>query len=670
MWAAAVNPCPLIHHTTSPLLPSNPYLRTLIIFHRTHPAAHVERAAVYVPARKELHDMSGRGTAGMPAGVSALPPQRSRPASTFALLALLLLVQLATSLYQLPLVRLVERRLCRDFYDGSKDAHNGDDIDESLCKVDEVQQHLAWILGAMETAWIVGDFVMAIPLGFVAERFGQRAVLWLTLVPRLFMLAWAPIVGLEFGERLPIAAVIVGPLLSFLGGDCVFGSITYSLAAGSTHDYVARASLFGYMSSVSYITNLLGPGLASATMGTALWLPFVIGIILLLLAVPAISLLPGGGSQSLTAAKPNHAFSHTEERADEQQPFLPSSPLLKAARSQEGTGPSATSTVRSTWVRTKAHIYTLRATFLPEHSQLGNGQNLPLLMASFFLTSLASSDTKLLPQYMSKRYGWRFVDVGYLLSCKAVVNFVLLVFIVPRVLKHSRHEDNGQAGFERDEDYPHLVDHAQDSSRQPGSDLQAEANISSSRRETKTNVFHARVCLAVSLLGALLIASAGSITVLFPALGVYALGSALPVFTFSLLKSPFIVPAPGVQTSTDEADTATSSVAPSSAVLGAASITPQQRTGDLDGNGDASSDHQGSHFSDGNANTSNTETQLFAVVMMVKTLGSLLGAPLMATLWVRGISIGGGALGIPYLVSSACYGAAIGVFAFISVDAR
>lgn len=212
-------------------------------------------------------------------------PRRPRPASKAALLVLLLLIQLATSLYQLPLVRLIERRLCSDFYNN----HNGDDakslprsddssssstgggIDESLCKVDHVQQHLAWILGAMETAWIVGgahlpitplfqipythdcalqnysltvcipqDFIMAIPLGFIAEKYGQKAVLRLNLIPRLFMLAWAPLIGLGFGETLPISLVILGPCLSFLGGDCVFGSITYSLAAGAVDDYIAR----------------------------------------------------------------------------------------------------------------------------------------------------------------------------------------------------------------------------------------------------------------------------------------------------------------------------------------------------------------------------------------------------------------------------------------------
>jgi hypothetical protein len=68
-----------------------------------------------------------------------------------SVLALVLLVNLSMSLYQLPLNRVVERRLCREYY-----ADPIGEIAEELCKVDAVQKQLAWIQGAMETAWIVG----------------------------------------------------------------------------------------------------------------------------------------------------------------------------------------------------------------------------------------------------------------------------------------------------------------------------------------------------------------------------------------------------------------------------------------------------------------------------------------------------------------------------------
>lgn len=393
---------------------------------------------------------------------------------------------------------------------------------------------------------------MTIPLGFVAEKYGRRAILLLNLVPRVFMVSWAVTVG-NFEHALPTRAILLGPALSFLGGDCVFNSITYSLAASLTDDYVVRASYFGYMSSISYVVALLGPALASATMSWLLWLPFLLGICLLLCAMPTISMLPDHTSHS------SHSLSDDE---DAQSHPLLSSPLLKA----QDLGDQ--SSFRSVINRFKG-----LQDILANHPR-----NFTLMLVVFFLASLASSDTKLLVQYISKRYHWTFASAGYLISGKAVVNFILLTVIIPRLLR----------------------------SGTKASDLTTD----------KLNVRYAKICLAISVAGALAIASAATVWLLVPSLFIYALGSALPIFTLSLLKSPYICP-------------------------------PNDSRAD---------GHE------------EPETHIFSIVMLVKTLGSLLGAPLMATLWVHGIGLGGAALGLPYFVSGACYTTAIIVFSGINVD--
>jgi hypothetical protein len=178
-----------------------------------------------------------------------------------------------------------------------------------------------------------------------------------------------------------------------------------------------------------------------------------------------------------------------------------------------------------------------------------------------FLTSLASSDTKLLVQYISARYTWTFASAGYLLSVKAAVNFVLMTIAIPRLLARR-----------------------------------------AANRHDRAYLSYAKLCILVSALGALSIALADTASLLFPALLLYALGSALPVFTLSLLRSPAVL-------------------SPPSDTHGAAAA----------------------------------ETHVFSIVMLVKTLGSLVGAPLMAGVWMRGIAAGGTGLGLPYFVSAGCY---------------
>lgn len=85
--------------------------------------------------------------------------QNQMKSSIAALLTLLLLVNLAASLYQLPLNLVIERRLCVEFYrkhDPSLIPNDGSGINESLCKIDQVQQGLGWMQGTMDTIWVMG----------------------------------------------------------------------------------------------------------------------------------------------------------------------------------------------------------------------------------------------------------------------------------------------------------------------------------------------------------------------------------------------------------------------------------------------------------------------------------------------------------------------------------
>jgi hypothetical protein len=86
------------------------------------------------------------------------PGARSPRRAIRPLLLLVALVNLAWSLYQLPVSRVVESRLCREHYaahDPSALRPDGS-VPEELCKIDGVQQRLGRIQGIMETLWVAG----------------------------------------------------------------------------------------------------------------------------------------------------------------------------------------------------------------------------------------------------------------------------------------------------------------------------------------------------------------------------------------------------------------------------------------------------------------------------------------------------------------------------------
>lgn len=83
-----------------------------------------------------------------------LPPGKH---SIWPLVTLLVLVHLAHVLYTLPLNRVVELRLCEEYYERHNPSSIQPDgsIPERLCKIDDVQRQLAWLQGIMETTLVV-----------------------------------------------------------------------------------------------------------------------------------------------------------------------------------------------------------------------------------------------------------------------------------------------------------------------------------------------------------------------------------------------------------------------------------------------------------------------------------------------------------------------------------
>jgi MFS family permease len=101
---------------------------------------------------------------------------------------------------------------------------------------------------------------MTIPLTFLSERYGRKRVLLLNLVPRLFMLFWTLSVA-YFEDYLSPRAAIAGAALSVLGGDTVFNSLVYGLAARITEDattrFVIRLDTLCSLADLFYQSSLL-----------------------------------------------------------------------------------------------------------------------------------------------------------------------------------------------------------------------------------------------------------------------------------------------------------------------------------------------------------------------------------------------------------------------------
>lgn len=152
-----------------------------------------------------------------------------------------------------------------------------------------------------------------------------------------------------------------------------------------------------------------------------LWVPFFIGLALLLFALPATLVLPG--RRSSQEARKKHVERSTQDVSETSRllddPSSMNEPHLGVCEDPD-EDPSWPGLFNAIF----AHVLGLCASVLQR-------PKFQILLEIFFLASLASSNSPILVLYVSKRYGWTFARAGYLLSAKAAVNVVVLTFIGP-----------------------------------------------------------------------------------------------------------------------------------------------------------------------------------------------------------------------------------------------
>lgn len=152
-----------------------------------------------------------------------------------------------------------------------------------------------------------------------------------------------------------------------------------------------RTSYFAYVSSLSYVFSLFGPILASTTMSLNLWLPFYLGIGLLIGALPIIAFLP---QPALHRTSANEA---TEDATEE-------TPLVHESISQDepaDTPRARPSITKRIFLELKDILYLV----------IGR-PNFQQLLVTVLILGIASSNIGVLVLYISKRYGRTFAEVS------------------------------------------------------------------------------------------------------------------------------------------------------------------------------------------------------------------------------------------------------------------
>lgn len=330
-------------------------------------------------------------------------------------------------LFGAPINRLLERSICRHYYEShSPGVFSADEeIDEKLCKLGGIQTELALILGTAGFLSPLVELIVALPLAICADKWGRRAVLYLNVASGLCYYGWVVITCFFDQTFRPFATVGCAIFYFIGGGPSIFSAMVLAIIADVTPED-SRTKVFYYVQCIVQVVQMISPLVGSFLVTVNVWAPFYLGIVLQLGQYLLVPFLPQ------TRADPRANISPPP---DEEDLLLPRGINTTSILNCSGGGnivPTRTALPTRSPVLGCSVLQALPSIRYCAELFFQNTK-VALMLAGFFVTTLGRSFIGTLLQYVSIRYDWTLAHAGYLLSLKSLTSMLLFLLILPGV---------------------------------------------------------------------------------------------------------------------------------------------------------------------------------------------------------------------------------------------
>ncbi|KAF2093221.1 MFS general substrate transporter, partial [Rhizodiscina lignyota] len=327
----------------------------------------------------------------------------------------ILAIGLGDELIQPAQTRVFEAIICRKFYDVhdpsviSPGEHNGwwDDgskrgvllgIHEKWCKVPQVQGELAMLKGWDTGLGSIGSLFLAIPWGWFADCYGRKPLVVMLSVAFWLKAVWMQLVS-YFWQTFEIKLVWVSALHSLLGGSSAVASAVVFTVVTDVTTETERTAAYFRIGAASMTAMFVSPPISSFLMDRNPWIAMLIGLGIMIIPIPCTLLLPE--TLKYKPAPPPTAVSSTPE-------IEPDDPIWKRY-------------FKAAW-----HVIHDSFAFLSSDLRLF------FLVTAFMLHMLFIVGIKdVLLQFGSIRYDLSLAKSTLLLSIRAGLNLVLMLFVLP-----------------------------------------------------------------------------------------------------------------------------------------------------------------------------------------------------------------------------------------------
>ncbi|GFF45014.1 hypothetical protein IFM46972_07690 [Aspergillus udagawae] len=350
-------------------------------------------------------------------------PKKSRHRLVITLVAIMLTFEIGGQMIPGPMVRIIEAIVCDDYWrahDASRLPPSGH-VTEQLCKIEEVQAEVTTVKGYKDFLEGLLCVLCAIPYGLLADRYGRRRAIRLTILGFL-MNAIITNSVLWFSDIFPLRAIWLAPLSWTIGGGpAIAMAVIWTMLADPTTDS-NRAILFFRVGVTSEIATFLASAISAQLMAFDPWIPMMIGCGIVTIGLSCAFFLPETMNQCVTRKSPvqgDEPGSCIGGLVVDEEPSYSSSKVLPK--------PS----------RHRLILEQIRR-FL-NHDIFVFDRRVLLLLFAFAISQLAQGSTAYLAQYISTRFSWTLAQASLLKSFHAAATIPVYLFLLPYLSTHVLH---------------------------------------------------------------------------------------------------------------------------------------------------------------------------------------------------------------------------------------